>query len=59
MPKISIAQMEPILFDKDANLVKMKSFLMAASRKEADLILFPELALTGYYTKDKTSQLAE
>ncbi len=33
--------------DKDANKEKMTKFIEDAARKEADLILFPELALGG------------
>jgi 5-aminopentanamidase len=59
MPKIYLAQMEPVLFEKESNLNKMKVFIEKASTEEADLILFPELCLTGYFTRDKTIELAE
>lgn len=57
MPKLLLAQLEPILFDKSANLQKMHDVMKRS--QEADLILFPELFLTGYYTREKTRELAE
>jgi 5-aminopentanamidase len=59
MPKIVLAQAKPILFDKQANLEKMESSIKKASADGADLILFPELFLTGYFTRDRTLELAE
>jgi predicted amidohydrolase len=37
----------------------MATFIKDAKKQEADIILFPELALTGYVTKDRTYELAE
>ncbi|TLS38618.1 carbon-nitrogen hydrolase family protein [Pseudalkalibacillus caeni] len=57
--KVMLAQMKPVLFDKTINLQKMERYIQVASKENADLILFPELALTGYFTRDKTISLAE
>jgi 5-aminopentanamidase len=59
MPKIVLAQAKPVLFDKQANLEKMESAIIKASEEGADLILFPELFLTGYFTRERTLELAE
>lgn len=59
MAKIYLAQMEPVLFDKAANLSKMKWYMEQAADQQAQLILFPELCLTGYFTREKTMELAE
>ncbi|MEB3103850.1 carbon-nitrogen hydrolase family protein [Ferviditalea candida] len=57
--KLFLAQMEPILYDKQANLEKMHRFMQQAAQGQADLILFPELCLTGYFTRDRTAELSE
>ncbi|GAE37174.1 nitrilase/cyanide hydratase and apolipoprotein N-acyltransferase [Halalkalibacter akibai JCM 9157] len=59
MPKILLAQITPVLHDKKANLILFETYMKEASEKGADLILFPELSLTGYFTRDKTVELAE
>jgi len=59
MPKIVLAQAKPILFEKQVNLEKMESSIKKASAEGADLILFPELFLTGYFTRERTLELAE
>jgi predicted amidohydrolase len=38
--------------DKAANLAKMKGYIKAAAKRGADIILFPETAMTGYDVKD-------
>ena len=42
-------QLEPNL---DSNLIKIDNHLAEAAAKNVDLIVFPELALTGYPPKD-------
>jgi predicted amidohydrolase len=59
MPKILLAQAKPRLLDKGSNLETMERFMKSAHRQEGDLVLFPELFLTGYFTRDYTSELAE
>ncbi len=45
--------------DKKSNLKNMEERTENASREGADLIIFPELSLTGYYLRDEIYNLAE
>lgn len=45
---VAVVNFSAIWGDKIANLKKMKGFIREAVKKGANLILFPELALTGY-----------
>jgi predicted amidohydrolase len=57
-PKVRIAQFSPRLGDVPANLERMLEIVKTAERDGADLLLFPELALTGYSLKDHVSECA-
>jgi 5-aminopentanamidase len=57
--KIALAQMKPVLHDKPKNLEMMHYHIQKASLQKCQLILFPELVLTGYFTREKTKELAE
>ena len=46
--KVAIAQTAPVLGDLAANLEKVRSFQLQAKEQGADLLIFPELAMTGY-----------
>lgn len=46
--KIGIAQMHPQLGDVPANVDKLSGFVEQAVSREVDLLVTPELALTGY-----------
>ena len=46
--KIALVQAEPVLFDKDASLVKAMKYIEEAAKKKAELIVFPELFIPGY-----------
>ncbi|MEB3103920.1 carbon-nitrogen hydrolase family protein [Ferviditalea candida] len=59
MPNIFLAQSKPKLLDKTANLQTMKRYLEEAQVQRADIVLFPELFLTGYFTREHTLELAE
>ena len=59
MPRILLAQAKPRLLDKQSNLETMERFMKSASEQEADLVLFPELFLTGYFTREYTREMAE
>ncbi|USK31532.1 carbon-nitrogen hydrolase family protein (plasmid) [Bacillus sp. CMF21] len=59
MTKIAIGQITPITGDKKQNLKKMKDFTLEAAEKGAQLIVFPELALTGYNCGDDFFEVAE
>jgi len=50
--RVAISQMNSIVGDFKHNLNRIENCLKEAARFEADLILFPELALTGYPPED-------
>jgi NAD+ synthase (glutamine-hydrolysing) len=50
--KVSIAQIQPIFGDLDLNLQKHYYFTDIAIKNGANLVIFPEMSLTGYYLKD-------
>jgi predicted amidohydrolase len=56
---VTLAQMDPILENKDSNLKKMQSWIERAAREESDLIVFPEMSLTGYSLRDHVFTLSE
>jgi len=56
---VTLAQMDPILENKDSNLKKMQSWIERAAREESDLIVFPEMSLTGYSLRDHVFALSE
>jgi predicted amidohydrolase len=53
---IAVAQVNPRLGDVDANLALYEERVRAA--RGADLVVFPELSLTGYFLKDMVSTVA-
>lgn len=57
--KVALAQLKPVLHDKSENLKMMLHQIQKASQQNCQLILFPELVLTGYFTREKTKELAE
>ena len=50
--RIALAQMNSMVGDFDYNTNKIKSHLKQARKMGADVILFPELAITGYPPED-------
>ncbi len=52
MFRLAMAQMNPTVGDLDGNLRLMAAWIAEAKRARADLIAFPELALTGYPPED-------
>lgn len=50
--RIGLAQMNPVIGDFSGNVKKICSFAMDAYRQQADLVIFPELALCGYPPMD-------
>jgi predicted amidohydrolase len=48
MVKIAGMQMEPIILDKERNLAQCLKLIKTAAKEEAQLIVFPEAALSGY-----------
>ncbi|NDJ87420.1 MAG: carbon-nitrogen hydrolase [Chloroflexi bacterium] len=54
----SLAQMYPKFGDIDYNLATHLKLIEEAAQKGADLIVFPELSLTGYYLRDLVHEVA-
>jgi len=61
MVKVSVAlvQFSPKRCDKEHNISTMKAWVERARQHEADLVIFPELSLTGYVCRDLFYNLAE
>ncbi|MDX2035083.1 MAG: nitrilase-related carbon-nitrogen hydrolase [Isosphaeraceae bacterium] len=57
--KVSIAQIEPTLGNLAVNLRMHLDQVAAARADEVDLLVFPELSLTGYYLRDQVPEVAE
>ncbi len=56
--KIALAQIAPVLGDVPRNFDLHVQEIERARREKADLILFPELSLTGYTLKDLVGSVA-
>ncbi|MGK6317602.1 carbon-nitrogen hydrolase family protein [Neorhizobium sp. DT-125] len=56
--KIAGYQMQPVVGDIEANLAKIEAAAETAASQGADLLIAPELALTGYGAADKFARLA-
>lgn len=56
--KVAIAQIKPVLGDLEENIKKHREFIGLAKASGADLVVFPELSLTGYSLKDLTNEVA-
>ena len=50
--RIAMAQMNPTVGDLDGNVRRIVTWLREAKKAKADLIAFPELAITGYPPED-------
>lgn len=50
--RIALAQINPTVGDFEGNYQKIVSFINQAKEKEVDIVVFPELALTGYPPED-------
>lgn len=57
--RIAIAQFAPHLGEKEANLAMMTKYLNQAKEQQAELVMFPELALTGYSVGNQLASMAE
>jgi predicted amidohydrolase len=57
--KIALAQMGCKREDKTENLAKMEKATIKAKKQNVDLVIFPELSLTGYVVRDQIYELAE
>ena len=58
MTRIAIAQCAPALGAFKRNMAMHQEWIGRARSGKADLVVFPELSLTGYYLKDLASEVA-
>ena len=56
---VALAQMNPKIGDKTHNIDRMKKNIEEAKKRGANIIIFPELSLTGYMVRDLVYELAE
>jgi predicted amidohydrolase len=56
--KVALAQISPRLGDVERNLRLHLDFIDRARLERVDLLVFPELSLTGYTLKDLTTEVA-
>jgi predicted amidohydrolase len=57
--KLALAQISSKRENKKANLQKIEKLIYRAKEQGADLVIFPELSLTGYVVRDQLFELAE
>ncbi len=56
--RVALAQIAPALGQLDANLARHHELIDEARSKDADLIVFPELGLTGYQLQDLAAEVS-
>ncbi len=56
--RAALAQIDPTLGNLDANMALHLEAAHAAAARGADVCLFPELSLTGYFLRDQTPEVA-
>jgi predicted amidohydrolase len=56
--RVALAQIAPALGQLDVNLARHHELLADARAQGADLVVFPELGLTGYQLQDLASEVA-
>ncbi|UCE29878.1 MAG: carbon-nitrogen hydrolase family protein [Candidatus Bathyarchaeota archaeon] len=56
---VALAQMIPKTGDKTHNIERMKKNIEEAKKRGTNIIIFPELSLTGYIVRDLAYELAE
>ncbi len=56
--KVTIYQTSPVLLDLDSNLEEVLNKIEEGKANHADLIVFPELALTGYFVGQRYHEVA-
>ena len=56
--RVALAQVAPQLGDLQANLARHQELLEEARGRGADLVVFPELGLTGYLLQDLAAEVA-
>jgi predicted amidohydrolase len=55
---VALAQIKPVLGDLERNLEIHRDYIARAVERGSDLIVFPELSLTGYYLEDLVPDVA-
>lgn len=55
---VALAQIAPLLGTLDKSLAKHLEWMDRAAKEGAQLVVFPELSLTGYYVRDMVAELA-
>lgn len=56
--RIALAQIAPALANRERNLATHLERIGEARRLRADLVVFPELSLTGYFVRDMVPEVA-
>ena len=56
---LALAQISSERGNKKENLTRIEELIIQAKEQAADLVIFPELSLTGYVVKDQFYELAE
>ncbi|GIW44513.1 MAG: carbon-nitrogen hydrolase [Candidatus Binatia bacterium] len=56
--RVAVVQLAPRLGDVEYNLQQLEAGVRRARQEGAHLVVFPELALTGYFLKDMVSTVA-
>jgi len=56
--RVALAQIAPALGQFDANLARHHGLIDEARSKDADLVVFPELGLTGYQLQDLAAEVS-
>ena len=57
-PRVGVAQIAPALGDVEANLLHHRRAVERAAEAGVDILVFPELSLTGYRLKDTVPEVA-
>ncbi|HLN89906.1 MAG TPA: carbon-nitrogen hydrolase family protein, partial [Candidatus Binatia bacterium] len=57
--KLALAQISSKRGSKNENLRKIEKLTLRAKQQKADLVIFPEMSLTGYILHDQVYELAE
>ncbi|MDH5460174.1 MAG: carbon-nitrogen hydrolase family protein [Candidatus Bathyarchaeota archaeon] len=57
--KVALAQISCKQGDKAENIRKIEDLVIKAKQQSAELVIFPELSLTGYTVRDQIYELAE
>ena len=56
--KVALCQIRPVLGDLERNFEAHHAWLDRAEKDAADLVVFPELSLTGYFLRDLVQDIA-